>query len=125
MVKKTFKKSIKRSLKLSGGYNVWKDLLNLSIMPSVNLKKGGKTEGGNKLYKPFGKVNADKIMTGGNIRSGSTQYFPVNCTNTENNYPIKQTNQEGGKSTVWNDLVKMSVVPSIKKTGGNKSFKKK
>jgi hypothetical protein len=121
MVKKTLKKNNKKSLKSGGSNNVWGDLLKMSIIPSINIKKGGKY---NKktfkrnLYKPFGNRNVNRILKGGFIRGGSTQYFPVNCTKVENNQSVQQINQEGGSSKVWNDLLKMSVVPSLKKKGG-------
>ena len=107
---KRLKTNNKKSLKLSGGSNnVWGDLLKMSIIPSFNNKKGGKYNKKtlkNKLYKPAGMKQINNIMKGGFIRSGSTQYFPVNCTKLENNLQMQQNNQQGGSILPGSTLIK-------------------
>ena len=81
MFKNTLKKknTKRKSQKLKGGNtSVWKDLLRISVIPS--LKKGGKKTLNKKLYQPLGHNKANRIMKGGFVRAGSTQFFPVNCT---------------------------------------------
>lgn len=98
MVKKTLKKNNKNISNLSGGSNVWSDLLKMSIIPSTNIKQGGKHNKKtlkNNLCRPIGNRNVNKILEGGFIRGGSTQYFPVNCTRLDNQ-PSQIVKQEGG-----------------------------
>jgi hypothetical protein len=95
---KSNKKTIKR--KLSGGSSsVWKDLLKMSVIPSMS-KIGGnrKKTISKKIYKSLGFKKANKIMKGGFIRSGSTQFFPVNCTKVNNVQNVETVkNKSGGK----------------------------
>lgn len=81
MFKNTLRKkhTKQKSKKLRGGNtDVWKDLLRISVIPS--LKKGGKKSLNKKLYQSLGHSKASRIMKGGFVRAGSTQFFPVNCT---------------------------------------------
>lgn len=123
MVKKTLRKN-KKSFRLSGGSNVWNDILKLSIVPSMNKKIGGNKKTSKKhMLKPIGIKNANNIMNGGFVRGGSTQFFPVNCTRVDNIQNNTFT-QEGG-SQVWKDLIKMSYKSKYGKRGGNKKTLKK
>ena len=95
---KSNKKTIKR--KLSGGSSsVWRDLLKMSVIPSMK-KIGGNRKNtiSKRLYRPLGLKKANKIMKGGFIRAGSTQFFPVNCTKVDNVQNVETVkNKSGGR----------------------------
>ena len=92
-------------------------------------KKSFKNNKRLKKNKKSLKISNRPSMEGGFIRSGSTQYFPVNCTKIENNESIQQNNHKflklsGGSSNVWRDLLKMSIIPSINLKKGGKYNRK-
>ena len=67
--------------------------MKLSVIPTISKTGGSKKSLKNKLYKPLGNYKANQLMKGGFVRSGSTQFFPVNCTKMNN-----QTNSQNIKS---------------------------
>ena len=95
MVKKTLRKNTQK-FQLSGGSNVWNDLLKLSIVPSMNKKIGGNKKTIKNIIQPIGVNNLNNELEGGFIRGGSTQFFPVNCTRVENNYNVNSEVKSGG-----------------------------
>mgnify|MGYP006932091347 FL=1 len=82
----------KKNIKQKGGKlnnAKWNNILKYSVLPTM-IKKGGDIKSKkNRLSKKIGlkKTNnlLKKSLKGGFIRGGSTQFFPVNCTNLNTN----------------------------------------
>lgn len=67
----------------------WNNILKYSILPAMT-HNGGHKKSKKKLSTKLGlkKTNIllNKNLKGGFIRGGSTQFFPINCTNLNNNH---------------------------------------